>query len=86
MLGEEGAHLESDGAHVGEGDAGTGIEVDAQLVGVVQVGRAHRVRVELEAAEVRDPGETRRVVDDQLLGFTPRGKVQRRRAQPLGPG
>ena len=47
---------------------GPGIEIDAQLVGVLEVGRAHRVRVQLDAAEVHDPGEPGRVVDDHLLG------------------
>ena len=85
MLREEGAHLESHGADVGEGNVGTGIEIDAELVGVVQVGRADRVRMQLEAAEVGDPGEARGVVDDELLGLATGGEVQGRRAQPLGP-
>ena len=35
--------------------AGHGIEIDAQLVRMVEVLRAHGMRVELEAAEVRHP-------------------------------
>ena len=55
---------------------GTGIEVDAQLVGVVEVVGAHGMRVEVDAAEVDDPGELRRVVDDDLVGRAARRERQ----------
>ena len=61
---------------------GPGIEIDAQLVGVVEVAGAHRVRMQLDAAEVDDPGQAGRVVDDDLLGGAARGKRERHRAQP----
>ena len=64
---------------------GPGIEIDAQLVGVVEVAGAHRVRMQLDAAEVDDPGEPRRVVDHDLLGRAPGRKRERHRAQPVGP-
>ena len=41
-------------------DAGARIEIDAQLVGMLERAGAHRVRVQLDAAEVHDPGEARR--------------------------
>ena len=50
------------------GDAGHRVEVDPQLVGVVEVLGAHRVRVEVDAAEVDHPGERRGVADDDLVG------------------
>ncbi len=78
-------HLEGHPAHVVPGDTGARIEVDAQLVGVVQVARADRVRVQLHAPEVRDEGEPRHVVDHDLLGGAPRGEAQRRGADPGGP-
>ena len=43
------------------------------------------MRMELEAAEVHDPGEPRRVVDHDLFGGAPRWKRERHRAQPRGP-
>ena len=55
---------------------GPGIEIDAQLVGVIEIAGAHRVRVQLDAAEVHDPGEPRRVVDDDLLGGAPRRETR----------
>ena len=82
---EQRLHLERDAAHVGPRDARARIEIDAQLVGMIEVAGAHRVRMQLDAAEVDDPGEARRVVDDDLLGGAPRRKRQRHRAQPVGP-
>ena len=35
---------------------------------MIEVVGAHRVRVQVDAAEVDDPGELRRVVDDDLVG------------------
>ena len=64
---------------------GPGIEIDAQLVGVIEIAGAHRVRVQLDAAEVDDPREAGRVVDDDLLGGAARRKRQRHGAQPGGP-
>ena len=49
-------------------DAGDRVEVHAQLVGVVEVVGADRVRVEVDAAEVDDPRQLRGVADDDLLG------------------
>src|SRR5262249_239783 len=45
-----------------------GIEVDPELVGMLEVLRAHGMRVKLEAPEVRHPGERRRTAWDHLLG------------------
>ena len=50
------------------------IEVDAQLVGMLEVLGAHRVRVQLQAGEVREPGERRGVARHDLLGRAPDGK------------
>ena len=66
-------------------DAGHRVEVDAQLVGMVEVVGPDRVRVEVDAAEVDDPGEACRVVDDDLVGGTAGREGQRHRPQPLGP-
>ena len=66
-------------------DARHGVQVHPQLVGVVQVVRANGMRIEVEAAEVHHPGETRRVVDDDLVGRPAGRERQGDRAQPLGP-
>ena len=66
-------------------DAGNGIEIDAQLVGVVEVARACRVRVEVDAAEVDDPRELRGVGDDDLVGGAAGGKAQGDGLHPVGP-
>ena len=72
-------------AHLRPGHARHRVEVDAQLVGVLHVVGAHGVRVEVDAAEVRDPREARRLVDDDLVGRPTRRERQRRDAHPLGP-
>ena len=53
---------------------GLRVEVDAQLVGMVDVPRAHRPRVEVEAPEVHRPDEVRRR----------RSGTARSRVRPLG--
>ena len=60
------------------------VQVDAQLVGMVEVLGADRVRVEVDAAEVVDPGQAGRVVDDDLVGGPPRREGQGRRPDELG--
>jgi hypothetical protein len=42
-----------------------------QLVRVIEIAASDRMRVELDAAEVRHPGEARRIVDDHLFGSAP---------------
>ena len=46
-------HLQRHATHVVPADARPGIEIDPQLVGVVEIAGPHRVRVQLDAAEVR---------------------------------
>ena len=53
--------------------AGDRVEVDPQLVGMVEVLRADRMRVEVDAAEVDDPGELRGVAGrDAVAGASAR--------------
>ena len=63
---------------------GSWIEVDAQLVGVIEIVRAHRVGMQLDAAEVDDPCEAGSVVDDDFLGGASRWKRERDGSQPVG--
>ncbi|SHU16053.1 Uncharacterised protein [Mycobacteroides abscessus subsp. abscessus] len=59
------------------------VQVDAQLVGVVQVIGAHRMRIEIDTAEVDHPGQRRRIGDDGLAGRGPARIVQLRRGDPI---
>ena len=54
------------------------VEIDPQLVGMVEVLGAHRVRVELEAAEVGHPGEAGGVARHDLVGRPARGEARAR--------
>ncbi len=78
-------HLERDGAHLAPAHARTGIEVDPQLIRMIQVARAHRMWMQLEASEVDDPRQSRRVVDDDFFRGASRWKRERDGAQPRGP-
>ena len=64
--------------------AGHRVEVDPQLVGVVEVFGAHRVRVEVEASEVDDPGQARGIPDHRLLGRRSARVVQGRGVDEVG--
>jgi hypothetical protein len=66
---EKRSHFESHAAHVVLADARTGVEVNAQLVGMVEIAGAHGVRMQLDAAQVYDPREPRWVIDDNFLRF-----------------
>ena len=80
---EQRLHLERDAAHVVPHDARRRVEVDAQLVRMVEVAAENRMRVQLDAAEVHDPREPGRVVDDDLLRGASRRKRERHGADPL---
>jgi hypothetical protein len=58
-VGERRAHDGGHLAHLVPGHTGHRIEIDPQLVGMVEVLGAHRVRVQLEAGEVGHPGQRR---------------------------
>ncbi len=81
-LGEEGLDLEGDAADVVPADAWAGVEIDAEFVGVVEVGGADGVGVELDAAEVDDPGEAGGVVEDDFFGGAAGGKREGDGAEP----
>ena len=57
VVGEHLAHHEGHLAHLRPGHARDRVEVDAQLVRVAQVLRAYRVRMQVDAAEVDEPGQ-----------------------------
>ena len=80
-LAREHGHL----PHLGPGHAGHRIEIDAQLVGMIEVVRAHRVRVEIDATEVDDPGELGRVAQHHFAGGAPGGELQLHGLDPEWP-
>ena len=78
LLGHEGH-----GADVSPGHARHGVQIDAQLVRMVEVLGADRMRVEVEAAEVRDPGQRRRIAQHDLLSGPAGRERERDRVDPL---
>ncbi len=63
-------------------DSRAGVEIDAQLVGVLKIAGADGVGVELDAAEVDDPDEAGGVIDDDLFGGAAGGEGEGCGAQP----
>src|SRR5262249_46212711 len=55
------AHDLSDITNLAPFDAGHRIEIDAQLVGVIEIVGPDRMRMELEASQIRHPAECRGV-------------------------
>ena len=68
---QQALHFESDTAHIGPADAWSGIEIDAQLIGMIEIAGANRVRVQFDAAQIDDPGEPGRIVHDHFFGGAP---------------
>ena len=62
--------FESDFADALPIDAGARIEVNAKLIGMVEIDGAHRMRVKFDAAEVHDPRKASSIVDNKFLGGT----------------
>jgi hypothetical protein len=61
---QERLHFESDGADVGPGDARARIEIHPQFVRMVEVVGSNGMRMELDAAQIDDPGQPRCIIDD----------------------
>jgi len=72
-------------ADLGPGDGRHRVEVDPELVGVVEVVRPHRVRVEVDAAQIDDPEQLCRVPDHDLLGGAAGGEAQLDGLDPFRP-
>jgi hypothetical protein len=64
-------------------DSGRRVEVDAQLVGMVEVGAPRRPRVEVDHPEVDRPEEVRRVVRAELGGAAAAREADGRRLEPV---
>ena len=65
--------------------AGHGIQVDSELVRVVHVGRADRMRVQVDAAEVDHPGQRGLVRDHHLVRGAAGGKAELDGLDPVRP-
>ena len=71
------AHDERDLADERPLSVGRRVEVDQQVVGLLDLRHARVPRVQLDAAEVRDPGERGGVVDDREHGRVPARELTR---------
>ena len=80
---EQRLHFESDRAHVRPTHAGSRIEIDPQLVGMIEIAGAHRVRMQLDAAQIDDPRQPRRIIDHNFFRRAAGRKGQRHRSQPV---
>lgn len=60
-------HFEGDAAHIGPADSRNRIEIDPQFVRVVKFAGTHRVRMQFDAAQINDPGEPGRIVDNHFF-------------------
>ncbi len=67
--------FERDRAYVLPGNARPGIEVYAQFVGMVEIGRPDGMRMEFDASQVHDPGQAGSIVHHHLF----RGSARRKR-------
>src|SRR5207253_10794106 len=74
---------QGDFTELGPGDRGHRVQVDPQLVRMIEVAGPDRMRIEVDASEVDDPGELGRLADDDLLGGPARGKAEHHRLDPL---
>ncbi len=77
-------HDERHGSDVRPGHPRPGIEVDAKLVGMIEVGGSDWMRVQVDAAEIDDPGQRRVVVDHDLVGGAAGGKRELDGANVVG--
>lgn len=67
------------------GNPGHRIQVDPQFVGVVEVVGKHRVRVEVDAAQVDRPRQSRGIVDHRLGSRSASRITQFGNVDPVGP-
>ena len=79
---ERRAHDAGDLADLRPLDAGHRIEIDAQFVGMIEIVGAHRMRVQLEAGEVRHPGERGGIARHDFLRAAAGREAQRHDVDP----
>ena len=69
-VGKEGFDFKRNRADVLPGNAGRGIEVNAEFVRVVKIARPDGVGMEFDAAEVHYPGQAGSIIDNNLFRGT----------------
>jgi hypothetical protein len=84
-IGEHIPRHKRDGENLRPLNARHGVKVHPQLVGVVEIRREHRVRVQVDAAKVDHPREAGRVPQHDLIGGPPGRKAQLGGGDPVGP-
>jgi hypothetical protein len=72
----------TDGSNIVPTHARSGIKIDPQLVGVVQISRSYWMRVQLNASQIHNPGKPGCVVHDKFFRRSAGWKRQRNRAKP----
>src|SRR5215472_10602432 len=85
---EVGEHITGDEGHLEDLrplNAGHRVQVDPQLVRVVEVFGQHRVRVQVDAAQVDHPGDAGHVAGHHLVGGAPGREAEQDRLDPVGP-
>ena len=82
---ERAAQHVRDRANVRKRHAANRIEIDAQLVRVIEIVGAHRMRMQLEARQVGHPHERCRVARHDFFGNPAGRKAQRDDVDPVGP-
>ena len=85
MIFEHLACDERDVEDLSPADPGHRVQVDAQLVGMVEVVGAHRMRVEVHAAQVHRPDQPGGVVQHRLLGRGARRVLELGNGDEVGP-
>src|ERR1700689_2613666 len=80
---KERLHLQTDGSNIVPTHARSGIKIDAQLVGMVQISRSNRMRVQLNASQVHNPGQSGSVVHDEFFRCSAGRKSQGNSAKPV---
>ena len=83
VLAQHLAGQQRDAAHAVPRRVGHRVDVDAQLVGVVEVRAPHRVRVPVDVAERDRPQQVRGVDRHELLRLAAGRELQHRRLEPL---
>src|SRR5690606_3655500 len=74
----------ADLTHLGPLDARHGIEIDPQLVRMLEILGANRMRMQLEACEIREPDERGRITRHDLLRRASGREAQLDDVDPLG--
>src|SRR5215471_20259849 len=76
--------LECNTSHIFPRHSGSGIQIDAQLIGVIKITCPNRMRMKLNASEVHNPGKPGGIIHDDLFCLAPGWKRKGDRPKPVG--